>query len=97
MDLRKKLKGVNCIYKPYMAIKRETVLKFRHKNKIKVFHENGYRVLNEVEEALNASNLTTFISFGTLLGFIRDGGFIKHDDDIDICILNNSDKKWEEL
>ncbi|MBM0204753.1 LicD family protein [Micromonospora sp. STR1s_5] len=38
-------------------------------------------------KALDAGNHASFVSFGTLLGIVRDGDFIPHDDDIDISVV----------
>lgn len=38
----------------------------------------------------NEFGVPTFISSGTLLGMVRDGRFIDHDDDIDICYISNA-------
>ena len=32
-----------------------------------------------------------FLCYGTLLGYVREGDFIEHDDDIDLCFLADSD------
>lgn len=95
--IRSRLKKIDFIYKPYMALKWKTVLKWKQKQKIRVFHENAYSVLDELERKLQDSGLETFISFGTLLGFIRDKAIIPYDDDIDICILNYNDSEWDKL
>jgi hypothetical protein len=34
-------------------------------------------------------NVPAFVSSGTLLGLVRDGEFIGHDDDVDICYISN--------
>jgi hypothetical protein len=38
-------------------------------------------------EKLEARGLTAFANSGTLLGLVRDGGFIAHDDDIDLALV----------
>lgn len=50
------------------------------------------RILNDIEQLLAWLNdefgLPTFISSGTLLGIVRDGRLIEHDDDIDVCYIS---------
>ena len=48
---------------------------------------NGYRVLDEVYEISIKHNLKCFAVFGSLLGYIREGGFIPHDCDLDFGVL----------
>lgn len=38
----------------------------------------------------NEFGVPAFISSGTLLGIVRDGKFIDHDDDVDICYISNA-------
>lgn len=49
-------------------------------------HKYGYGALSRLHKLLKNNNITYYCEAGTLLGIVRDGGFIKHDDDIDICI-----------
>ena len=50
-------------------------------------------ILNEVFSIMKRLKIKTFLSFGTCLGFVRDGGYIKNDRDIDLGIICN----WNEL
>ncbi len=50
-------------------------------------HTHGYEVLRRVDDVAERHNIPYFASYGTLLGFIRDGGFIAHDADIDLGVL----------
>lgn len=43
-----------------------------------------------IARLLNENNFIWFISYGTLLGIIRDNSCIENDDDIDIMILKSS-------
>ena len=58
----------------------------------RLLRRNGKEVLAEVVRILKKYDVPGFAASGTLLGFVRDGGFIPHDDDLDIGVLPNS--KW---
>ena len=45
--------------------------------------------LLEMSRILNENNIPHFLACGTLLGVIREGKFIDHDEDIDLGILSN--------
>ncbi len=49
--------------------------------------KHGWDTLKKVHEVLTKTGIGYFYDYGTLLGLIREGGFIKHDDDIDLTIL----------
>lgn len=50
-------------------------------------------VLNEAFRITNELKIKAFLVFGTCLGFVRDGGHIKGDDDIDIGVICPEGKK----
>jgi len=45
------------------------------------------KLLNEYWDIAEALSISTFLHFGTCLGFVRDGGYIIGDNDIDVGIL----------
>lgn len=49
--------------------------------------KHGIAVLERFEAFMRQENIPHCMEFGTLLGFIRDKGFIKHDDDVDVVIM----------
>lgn len=53
----------------------------------------GYSVLNEISEIAIKENIGITPIFGTLLGFVRDGAFIPHDDDIDLGVFPGKSPK----
>ena len=63
-------------------------------NRLHCMHSYGERILSEFDKALISNGIPYYVMFGTLLGTIREKGFIKHDLDIDTCIWNKdySDK-----
>jgi hypothetical protein len=51
-----------------------------------IHFDNGIRNLKELDRLFLKNGVEYWISCGTLLGFYRDGGFITHDTDIDLCV-----------
>ena len=49
----------------------------------------GPRFLQDIFEICKKIDIKPFLVFGTLLGHYRDGGFIEHDTDIDLGLLEN--------
>jgi len=49
-------------------------------------------LLNEYWEIAENLGIKTFLMYGTCLGFIRDGGYIEGDNDIDVGILGGGKK-----
>ena len=52
--------------------------------------EKALAVLIEVTDTLDSTGNVYWLSDGTLLGLVREGDFIAHDDDIDIVVLASS-------
>lgn len=48
------------------------------------FQENGLNVLNHFDQIMTSYGYKYSLAFGTMLGAVREKGFIKHDADIDV-------------
>ena len=71
------------VYEPIHKIYRLYSVPHRRR----MLHKYGKRVLAHVAEVIDRHNIPAFAAYGTLLGFVRDGGFLPHDDDIDLGVL----------
>lgn len=49
--------------------------------------KHGWETLAKLNQVFVDNHIPYFFDYGTLLGLIREKGFIKHDDDIDLTIL----------
>ena len=57
----------------------------------------GAETLARLHLLMQKNNVPYYCDYGTLIGFVRDGGFIKHDDDIDISIQPDTMKPRDVL
>ena len=63
----------------------------------RLLRRKGWEVLARIDTVLTSLNAPYFLDYGTLLGLIRDGGFIPHDDDIDLTIPPGAARPQEVL
>ncbi len=96
MNIKSKFKKIKFLYTPYKKLR---YIKFKHslKKRNKAIKEYGYDLLNEVCVSLKNSKIVFFCAYGTLLGFIRENGFIPYDLDIDMGVLETDDFTWNKL
>lgn len=57
--------------------------------------EEADKVLNEFVKAAEDLDIKYFLWAGTCLGFVRDGSYIKGDNDIDVAVICDSQKLKE--
>ncbi|HBV82101.1 MAG TPA: hypothetical protein DEB74_04735 [Lachnospiraceae bacterium] len=74
---------VSKLFDPYGETKRN-----------KLLHENGIRILDDFNAVMSRSGINYSLIFGTLLGAVREHGFIKHDLDIDVAVWKDTDHKY---
>ncbi len=53
----------------------------------RILKKNGPAVLKDLAEIFKRRDIPAFATYGTMLGFVRDHGFIAHDDDIDMGVM----------
>lgn len=53
----------------------------------KLMDTYGYEVISRLHSAFRKNGIPYYCDAGTLLGFVRDGGFIKGDADMDVSVL----------
>lgn len=56
------------------------------KKEIALFQKNALSVLTEFDDILKESNVPYCLFWGSLIGAVREHGFIKHDFDIDVAM-----------
>lgn len=64
------------------------------KNRRRLFIKNGVEVLALFDECISSLNIPYCLAFGSMLGAVREHGYIKHDLDLDVAIWSEdySDK-----
>ena len=87
---RKHLPG---LYKIYEKVFWAIVIKRRNKG----LHQKGYLYLDKIDAAMKKYGVDYFLTYGTLLGIIREGEFIPYDDDIDLGVIQNERFSWDKL
>ena len=63
----------------------------------KRLQREGAQALERLHRLMQKNHIPYYCDYGTLIGFVRDNGFIKHDDDIDITIQPNTVKAVDVL
>lgn len=66
------------VYRPYQ--------KFMIRRRRKLFLKNGLELLNKFNLCCQENSINYTLAFGTLLGAVREKGFISHDLDIDVWV-----------
>lgn len=80
----KRVPGGRFVYEPIHQLYRNCYAVPCKKHR---FRKHGYEVMKRVHTLLRSNCVPYYCACGTLLGFVRDGGFLKGERDIDIAIM----------
>jgi len=61
--------------------------KFKHQKNV----DSSLKILQATIETLDKHNIAYYLDYGTLIGAVREKGFIPWDDDMDISLVHESD------
>lgn len=91
-----KIPGVRTIFGPIYRI---LIYNPTRRKEIKLFQKNALHVLTEFDRICKSNNVNYCLFWGSLIGAVREHGFIKHDFDIDVAVWKKcySDKFKEDL
>ena len=84
-NMAAKIPGVKKILKPWYYKYKDRI----NHNRNTQFHKNGIRVLELFDRVMTENNIPYTVFAGTLLGAVREKGFIAHDCDIDTAVFYN--------
>lgn len=71
------------VYEPIHKLYRMWAIPRRRR----ILKKNGPDVLKRLVDIFERRGIPAFATYGTMLGFVRDHGFIPHDDDMDIGVM----------
>ena len=78
--------GLKKLLKP---IYNKLIVKPLHKRKVKRFQKEALPVLTHFDKVMTDNGFRYSLIFGSLLGAVREKGFLKHDDDVDVAMWNS--------
>ncbi len=85
----------------FRYIYRRTILQIRFKKQNSLLLQNGKEIMGLINEIFYSLEVPYWLEYGTLLGAVRDKGFISHDIDIDLGLFLSDysvsiEKKFQE-
>lgn len=84
-SLIRRSKILTYFYEIRCNIKQKKMLKAKNIE----FSKNGKKVFSEFLEICNKLNIKIFLVYGTLLGYVRENGLLKHDFDFDVGVFSH--------
>lgn len=97
MKIKEKIKRFVYKNEKLKALFESTVQSARAKRWQKKLKTDGWNMLSKISSALKKQGIDYFLDSGTLLGMIREGGFISHDTDMDMGVLYENDFTEQKL
>lgn len=82
-NMAAKIPGIKRILKPWYYKYKDRI----NRNRNMQFHKNGMKVLELFDKVMTENNIPYTVFAGTLLGTVREKGFISNDLDIDTAIF----------
>lgn len=68
-----------------------------YSGKLHILREIEKNMLREIDRICREHDIKYFISYGTMLGAVRHGGFIPWDDDVDVAMLRSEFEKFRDI
>lgn len=68
-----------------------------YSGKLNLLREIEKDMLREIDRICREHDIEYFISYGTMLGAVRHGGFIPWDDDVDVAMLRSEFEKFRQI
>jgi len=91
--MKEKIKHIirnNTVFRALLGPMHRKILKIQRN---KIFKSTALEALNKLHNVLEGQDIEYWLEFGTLLGAVREKGFIAHDLDIDIGLFMTADNE----